>query len=153
MSKLKGPPPAPKVIATPARKTSVLFVCIGNCIRSQFAEAFARSYGADVIEAFSCGVAPAGYIAEPVGRILRERGIALGRQASKTIYEAGLGPYDVVINLSGSPLPRNYPTPARDWPVPDPMGSQEEAYRAAAQDIETRVMQLILEMRNSKGDR
>lgn len=152
MSKLKGPPP-PRVIPA-KRKFRVLFVCVGNCIRSQFAEAFARAYGADVIEPSSCGVAPAGFIAEPVGRILKERGIALGRQASKSVYEAGPGPFDVVVNLTGMPLPRNFPRPQkdavpRDWPVPDPMGAAEQTYREAAQEIENRVMRLVLELRAS----
>jgi protein-tyrosine-phosphatase len=140
------------VIPAAKRKFRVLFVCVGNCIRSQFAEAFARAYGADVIEPYSCGVTPAGFIAEPVGRILKERGITLGRQASKSVYEAGPGPFDVVVNLTGMPLPRNFPLPQRDasprsWPVPDPMGSPEEAYREAAQEIEHLVMRLVLELR------
>ena len=37
----------------------VLFVCIGNCIRSQMAEGFAATYGRDVIQPFSAGLSPA----------------------------------------------------------------------------------------------
>ena len=116
------------------------------------AEAFARAYGSDVIEAHSCGVAPAGFIAEPVQRILRERGIAMAGQSSKTIYEAGPGPFDVVVNISGGPLPRNFPAPAgerlaREWAVRDPMGLKDDAYEDAARDIEARVMALVLELR------
>jgi len=138
----------------PAAKHRVLFVCIGNCIRSQFAEAFARAYGSDVIEARSCGVAPAGFIAEPVHRILKERGVAIAGQSSKTVYEAGPGPFDLIINISGGSLPRNFPAPAngqsvREWPVPDPMGLKHEAYEHAARDIEARVMALVLELRRS----
>jgi protein-tyrosine-phosphatase len=135
-------------------KQRVLFVCIGNCIRSQLAEAFARAYGSDVIEAHSCGLAPAGFIAEPVQRILRERGIALAGQSSKSYHEAGPGPFELIVNISGGPLPRSFPAPARepvhrDWPVRDPMGQKEEVYEQAAQDIEARVMALVLELRRS----
>src|ERR1700682_6833223 len=64
------PAPPPKaaplkpVAAPPAvAKKRVLFVCIGNSCRSQMAEAFARAYGADIMEAQSAGVNPATYIA------------------------------------------------------------------------------------------
>lgn len=157
MSRLKPPDAvhlAAQRAAPPSVKRRVLFVCLGNCIRSQLAEAFARAYGSDVIEAHSCGVAPAGFIAEPVQRILRERGIAAAGQTSKSFYEAGPGPFDVIVNISGGPLPRNFPAPvaerrAREWPVRDPMGLNDEAYQQAAQDIEARVMALVLELRRS----
>jgi len=40
-------------------RRKVLFLCIGNSCRSQMAEGFARTYGSDVIEALSAGLAPA----------------------------------------------------------------------------------------------
>jgi len=157
VSRLKPPDPVQhaavsRVTSPSVGKRRVLFVCVGNCIRSQFAEAFARAYGSDVIEAFSCGVAPAGYIADPVQRILRERGMALAGLASKSVYEAGAGPFDIIVNISGSPLPRNFPAPAsersvREWPIRDPMGLKESAYEEAAREIESRVMSLVLELR------
>lgn len=168
MSRFKPPEPVHRAAQKPAAqsmaaqnpapqsaaKRRVLFVCIGNCIRSQLAEAFARTYGSDVIEAHSCGIAPAGFIAEPVQRILRERGVALTGQASKSYHEAGPGPFDLIVNISGHPLPRNFPAPTqktvyRDWQVPDPMGQKDEIYEQAAQDIEARVMALVLELRRS----
>ena len=45
----------PKPPPCPAGKKRVLFVCIGNSCRSQMAEAFARAYGRDVIDAHSAG--------------------------------------------------------------------------------------------------
>lgn len=158
MSRLKPPDPgtlpAQAAPSKPAAKRRVLFVCLGNCIRSQMAEAFARAYGSDVIDAHSCGIAPAGFIAEPVQRLLRERGVALTGQSSKTFYEAGPGPFDLIVNISGGPLPRNFPAPAqekraREWLVRDPMGLKDDAYAEAARDIEARVMSLVLELRRS----
>ena len=37
-----------------------------------------------------------------------------------------------------------------DWPVPDPVGQNEEVYRAVAAQIEGLVMRLILELRSPK---
>jgi protein-tyrosine-phosphatase len=159
VSRLKPPDPVQhagvargSVPVVPPGKRRVLFVCVGNCIRSQFAEAFARAYGSDVIEAASCGVAPAGFIADPVQRILRERGVPSAGLASKSVYEVGAAPFDIVVNLSGSALPRNFPAPVRErtpreWPVRDPMGLKDIAYEEAAKEIETRVMSLVLELR------
>ena len=44
---------------TPSSKTRVLFICIGNSCRSQMAEGFARTYGADVTIPASAGLATA----------------------------------------------------------------------------------------------
>ena len=52
-------PHAPPARTTPVAKKRVLFVCIGNSCRSQMAEAFARAYGADIMEVQSAGVSPA----------------------------------------------------------------------------------------------
>ena len=41
-------------------KKNVVFVCIENSNRSQIAQAFARIYGADVVEAYSAGSRPSG---------------------------------------------------------------------------------------------
>lgn len=151
--------PAPErdgrpVTNLPAARKKVLFVCVGNCIRSQFAEAFSRAYGADVIEASSCGLAPAGFIAPPVHRILRERGVAASGLRSKSLYEAGTGPYDLVVNMSGETLPRQFPAPAggnkvRAWAIADPFGKADELFDAAAREIEARVMALVLELRRA----
>jgi arsenate reductase len=56
---------APKK-AAPSKKR-VLFVCLGNSCRSQMAEAFARAYGSDVLEARSAGVSPSTII-QPLSR-------------------------------------------------------------------------------------
>ena len=58
-----------------AAKKRVLFVCIGNSCRSQMAEAFARAYGADIMEAQSAGVNPATYIAPLTRQTLGERNL------------------------------------------------------------------------------
>ena len=49
----------------------MLFVCIGNACRSQMAEGFARSYGADVMEAHSAGLAPAVSVPSLTRQVMR----------------------------------------------------------------------------------
>ena len=43
-------------------KKKILFVCVENSNRSQMAEAFAKRYGGENIEAFSAGSSPSGKI-------------------------------------------------------------------------------------------
>ncbi len=43
-------------------KPKVLFVCTGNCCRSQMAEAIGRSVAGDQFEFLSCGSHPAGFV-------------------------------------------------------------------------------------------
>ena len=126
-------------------KKRVLFVCIGNAIRSQMAEAFARAYGSDVLAPDSAGLSPATMIPPLTTQILRERNIRMDGQFPKGI-EMMRDPYDLVVNLSGQRL--NLPG-ARilEWPVPDPIGQTEPVFRAAANHIEGLVMKLILELR------
>jgi arsenate reductase (thioredoxin) len=126
----------------------VLFVCIGNCIRSQMAEGFAKKYGSDVIHALSAGLAPAGYVSEITEKLMGERGISLAGHVSKSIPEVPGAPFDILINISGEPIPiRGLAAEVRAWNVGDPMGKKEAAYGEALQQIENLTMSLILELR------
>ena len=123
-----------------AARKRVLFVCIGNCVRSQMAEAFARAYGGDVIKAESAGLAPAGFVSRDAERILLERGISMDGQYSKAIHETSDPPFDLLVNIAGDALPmiiqQSIARDARDWRVADPMGKKEADYRQAAEQIE-----------------
>lgn len=132
------------------RKFRVLFVCIGNAVRSQMAEAFARSYGRDVIDPFSAGVSPASMIAPLTAKVLRDRGIDLGNQYPKSIVDAPGAPWDYVINMSGQPLATDgVSAKMREWTVRDPIGGPEAGFVAAAAQIESLVMKLIIELRGA----
>ena len=67
-------------------KTKVLFLCTGNSVRSQMAEAFLRSLGGDQFEAFSAGLQPKGLNPLTV-RVMEEIGCDLSGQRSKGIEE------------------------------------------------------------------
>jgi len=109
------------------------------------AEAFARAYGADVLEVKSAGISPATIVAPLTKQILAERNLNIDDQFPKAL-EVIHEPFDVVVNMSGYPL--TVPN-AREltWVVPDPMGQKEDVYRAVANQIEDLVMRLILEVR------
>ena len=131
-------------------KKSVLFVCIGNACRSQMAEAFARAYGADTLIVHSAGLAPASGLPPLTRQTLSEKNISCEGQFPKPIESFTMQKFDVVINLSGERLPSSLvSTRLIDWNVRDPIGESEDVYRAVAAQIETLVMRLILELRET----
>jgi len=130
-------------------KNHVLFVCIGNACRSQMAEAFARAYGSDILTVRSAGIAPAANVPPLTRRVLTEKNVPSEGQFPKGLEAVAGEPFDVVVNLSGEPLPTPF-TPARlvNWRVRDPIGQSESVYRDVAAQIESLVMRLILELRS-----
>src|SRR3984885_10173035 len=74
----------------------VLFVCVGNCVRSQMAEAIARHDCADIISAESAGVSPLGFIDTTTQAVLREHGVSFAGQFSKGLHSHKLRKPDVV---------------------------------------------------------
>jgi arsenate reductase len=112
-------------VTTPSKirsaKPRVLFVCIGNSCRSQMAEGFARAYGSDVMIAASAGLSPAFIVAPDTMRAMEEKNIDLRDQ--------------------------DIEAPVRHWDILDPIGENFETHCKIRDQIETRVMELIIELR------
>jgi arsenate reductase (thioredoxin) len=128
----------------------VLFVCIGNSCRSQMAEGFARAYGSDVMVPASAGVAPATRVAPDTLDAMNEKGIDLRDHFPKAIRHLGRIEFDIIINMSGQKLPATVNAPVRDWDVDDPVGMSYEDHCDVRDEIERRVMELILELRREQ---
>jgi arsenate reductase len=111
------------------------------------AEGFARRYGSDVLEPASAGLAPASIIQPLTRKVMEEKNIRLDGQYPKDLSAVDLGKFDLVVNMSGMPLPGRVPAEVRVWNVEDPIGREEEVYLAVRDQIEMLVMQLILELR------
>jgi arsenate reductase len=127
--------------------TNVLFVCIGNSCRSQMAEGFARKYGSDVLSAWSGGVAPAPIVQPLTTQVMLQRNIDIQEQFPKSIHELELNAFDLIINMSGAPMPVGLRAEVREWTVSDPMTQAEEVYLRVRDQIEGLVMSLILTLR------
>lgn len=65
----------------------VLFLCTGNCCRSQMAEGLLNHLFGDRFEALSAGVKPAGYVHPLAIRTMQAEGIDISRQTSKSIRD------------------------------------------------------------------
>lgn len=133
------------------RKDRVLFVCIGNACRSQMAEAFARRYGSDVMDVASAGLAHASHIPVETLQVMEEKNIPLDGHYPKGLDDVEFSTFDLVVNLSGVPLPPNLTMAVREWEVPDPVAKKIDFHRKIRDMIETQVMKLILDLRRIKG--
>ena len=126
----------------------VLFVCVGNCVRSQMAEAIARRDCADIILPESAGVSPLGFIDNTTQAVLRERGVPFDGQFSKGLQSHKLRKPDVVINMSGIPGKSLFAEhEVEDWPVRDPFGEDIALHRTIFDDIEARIILLAARLR------
>ena len=129
----------------------VLFVCVGNTCRSQMAEALARHFHRDTIEASSAGVSPFGRIVDPTRTVLLERGISLGAQYSKGLREAPAEKVHLVVNMSGMPGKSLFASSrVLDWDVGDPYGENLSVYREICDTIEERLRELSATIRKEE---
>ena len=131
-------------------KKRVLFLCLGNICRSPMAEAMARKYGSDVLEVGSAGLTPAMNTTPFTRSVLQEKNVDLGDHLPRRFRDLDLSDYDLIVNMSGSALPKTLGVPVEDWKVDDAMCGREYDFRAARETIEMLVMHLVLRARLGK---
>ncbi len=137
-------------------KTKVLFLCIGNSVRSQMAEAFLRKYGEDQFDAYSAGTDPKG-IHPNTERVMEEVGISLSNQHSKHVKEfMGKVHFGYLITMcdeAEKTCPTTFPGMGQRlrWSFEDPsafVGSEAEKlekFREVRDQIEQRIKAWLLE--------
>jgi hypothetical protein len=59
--------------------------------------------------------------------------------------------FDLVVNMSGFPLPQPVEAPVHDWNVPDPVSMKYDDHCAVRDKIESMVVQLVLDLRRQKA--
>ncbi len=141
-------------------KAKVLFLCIGNSVRSQMAEAFLKKRGGDWFEAYSAGTEPKG-INPYTERVMEEAGMSLSGQYSKDIKEyMGKMLFTYVITLcdeAEKSCPAIFPGTAQilHWSFEDPatfIGSGEEKlakFREVRDRIERRIKEWLAEQESA----
>lgn len=134
------------------KKVRVLFVCIGNACRSPMAEAIARQDAGDLLEVYSAGLSPLGFIPDMTLRTLERNGYSINGLVSKPIDNKALLKIDLVLNLSGRSKPIDLIAAARteDWPVADPYFEEEGTYQKVFEDIQRRINHLVLRLRSKE---
>ena len=115
------------------------------------AEAFTRAYGGDVLIPASAGLAPATKLPPDTLRAMSEKNLDISAQFPKSLSQMDLRKFDLVINMSGYPLPPDSGPSIREWDVPDPIWLEYADHCHVRDDIEVRVMELIRELRGSRN--
>lgn len=139
-----------------ARKVKVLFLCVSNSCRSQMAEGWARFLGNRSLDVYSAGQ-KAAWVQPNAVRVMKERGVDIASQWSKTVDKVPVKELDYIVTLcaEGAEFCPSVPGPAKrlHWPIDDPVsvkGTDEQvmaAYRRARDEIERRMRQFIADLR------
>ena len=128
----------------------VLFLCYANACRSIMAEALARHFMADRVEASSAGLDPGGYIPDFTLKVLEEAGISTDGLYSKGFFSLLLGDIDYLVNLTKTKverfIPRSFTGDLIYCPVRDPFGQDIESYRATREEITRLIRQKLPEL-------
>lgn len=123
----------------------VMFVCKKNSARSQMAEGFAKCLGAGKIEVTSSGLEASQVRSEAIAT-MKDVGVDITNQTSKSLREFNPQDFDVVISLCGCgvSLPPEWLTRDifEDWQLDDP-AEQPEIFPRVRDEIRERVGQLI----------
>ena len=105
-------------------KKRLLFLCTGNAARSQMAEGLARAWFSDVVDVFSAGSRPAGWVHPLAIQVMAEIGIDISHHTSKPATLFIDQTFDFVVTVCDSaaadcPL---WPGAKRveHWPIEDP---------------------------------
>ena len=129
-------------------KKGILFLCTGNSCRSQMAEGLAKKYAPKVIKIYSAGIEAHGLNPKAV-QVMREIGIDISNQSSKTVDVIPKNEIDSVITVCGH---ANETCPAFSgnvkrihWEIEDPAKAQGSEgivlniFRKVRDQLETRI--------------
>lgn len=126
-------------------KIKILFVCVENSNRSQMAEAFAKLYGGEKVEAYSAGSRPSGIINPKAIAAMKELGYDLSSHHSKSLDAVkAYAPFDAVVTMGcGDACPWMPAQEFFDWPLPDPRHMDADEFRHVRDMIALKVKQLL----------
>jgi protein-tyrosine-phosphatase len=119
------------------------------------AEAIARYDAADVIEPFSAGLSPLGFIPELTKQTLVQNGYSTSGLTSDLLTPEACDAADIIINMSGRPREEKFRDPEKveDWLVPDPYDDDPQTYQRVLEGIKRRVDQLAKSLRENRQNK
>jgi arsenate reductase len=141
--------------------TRILVLCTGNAARSQIAEGLFRTYANDLVQIYSAGTHPAGFVHPLAIETMQERGIDISAHVSKPLRYFEQQKFDYVITVCDDaqlecPLfPGTYDQ--IHWSTPDPSfypGTETErrdAFRRTIDSLSDRIKLFIETLRNKKA--
>ncbi len=130
-------------------KPKVLFLCTGNSARSQLAEGLLRALAGEQFEVFSAGTEPKGSILPEIKEVMREVGIDISAQWSKSVMEyLGKTHFSNVITVCAD-AEENCPAVFLNmgthdhWPFDDPAKFDEETRLDSTRRVRDQIEQRL----------
>ncbi len=130
-------------------KPKILFLCTGNSARSQLAEGLLRAMAGEQFEIFSAGTEPKGRILPEVQEVMREAGIDISGQWSKSVTEyLGKVHFAHVVTVCAD-AEENCPAvflnmgTHEHWPFDDPAKFDEENRLASTRRVRDQIEQRL----------
>ena len=125
----------------------VLFVCVQNAGRSQFAAALLRQMAGDRVHVRTAGSKPSIQIDPTVVEALDEIGVPVVAEFPKPLTDEVVQAADVVITMGcGDACPIYSGRRYLDWPITDPVGRSMVEVRAIRDEIGQRLETLCREL-------
>lgn len=130
------------------KKINILFLCVANSARSQLAEGLAKSIFSERANIQSAGSNPSGHVQALAVEVLKESGIDITANWSKSIDQLPLeflAKLDYVVTLCSEEVCPVLPSKAKKlhWPIPDPAFAPDnqkiKAFRDARDEIKKRL--------------
>lgn len=138
-------------------KPNVLFLCTGNSARSQMAEGLLRALAGDHYEVFSAGTEPKGRILSEVEEAMREVGVDISSQRSKSVGEyLGKKVFAHVVTVCAD-AEENCPAvfltmgTHEHWPFDDPAKADNESRLALTRAVRDQIEQRLRSWLSEQG--
>ncbi len=140
----------------------VLFLCTGNSVRSQMAEALLRHFGGADFAAFSAGTDPVGVHPLTV-EVMRNASLDISNQRSKDVSEFRNQNFDFIISLCEAAREQcvafSGNTECIHWGYPDPVvvegtpAEQKQAFSKVYMELRERIHLWVLNQRKLLRER
>ncbi len=141
-------------------RVHLLFLCVANSARSQMAEGLARAMFGDRLTIWSAGSVPSTVNPYAI-EVMREIGVDLGAQRSKSVQSLAPAQVDTVITLCEEEVCPAFLCKARllRWPIPDPASSDPtlapeemaQRFRRARDTIRGKLLEFAAELAPALG--
>lgn len=132
---------------SPDTSPVALFLCVHNAGRSQMAMGFFNHYAGDAAVALSGGSEPAEAVNPSAVAAMAERGIDIAQEYPKPWTDEIVRAADVVVTMGCGDACPYYPGKRyEDWVLEDPAGQDVAAVRPIRDEIERRVLDLLVSL-------
>lgn len=124
---------------------NILFVCIENSNRSQMAQAYARIFAKEKVNAYSAGSNPSGIVNPKAIKAMALEGYDLTTHESRGIEELPKDiSFDYVVGMGCGDACPIVPTKERlEWEIPDPKNAEGDDFLKIRDTVKSKVLDLL----------